>query len=205
MAIAYPHPAASQPHLACLAARGSAEPASLPPHYEEDIHPGDHSSVWGSYYDAEARAWGYACCRATTRNACCARSRSIAGHPGGSPRHVGVHCGSEARQARLSDQDTLAEVNDDSHVALADSCARRVADEPAHITTRNEAAVASAEEEGGRIDSTPGGAAGVSGVGCKRPRLTSAAVTDSSAHLRDGGGDPSARLSHPSAGPCGGS
>eukprot|EP00889_Picochlorum_renovo_P005803 jgi/Picre1/32833/NNA_008163.t1 len=37
--------------------------------YEEDVHPGNHTSVWGSWYSDGV--WGYACCHQTTRNAYC--------------------------------------------------------------------------------------------------------------------------------------
>ena len=52
---------------------GSSAPAGIAKsrQYEEDIHPGNHSSVWGSYYDVEERAWGFACCHATSRGAYC--------------------------------------------------------------------------------------------------------------------------------------
>ncbi|KAJ1978373.1 mRNA splicing protein [Dimargaris cristalligena] len=37
--------------------------------YEEDVFPGNHASVWGSYWvDGK---WGYQCCHATMRNAYC--------------------------------------------------------------------------------------------------------------------------------------
>lgn len=37
--------------------------------YEEDVHPGNHTSVWGSWY--HNGIWGYACCHQTTKNAYC--------------------------------------------------------------------------------------------------------------------------------------
>ena len=37
--------------------------------YEEDVHPGNHSSVWGSWW--AGGVWGYACCHATVRGAHC--------------------------------------------------------------------------------------------------------------------------------------
>eukprot|EP00931_Biecheleriopsis_adriatica_P057499 TRINITY_DN34121_c0_g1_i1.p1 TRINITY_DN34121_c0_g1~~TRINITY_DN34121_c0_g1_i1.p1 ORF type:complete len:265 (-),score=46.52 TRINITY_DN34121_c0_g1_i1:56-850(-) len=37
--------------------------------YQEDIWPPGHESVWGSWYCAEAGSWGFACCRATSRQA----------------------------------------------------------------------------------------------------------------------------------------
>ena len=39
--------------------------------YEEDVFPGNHSSVWGSWWDPRTRAWGYGCCHSTTKNAYC--------------------------------------------------------------------------------------------------------------------------------------
>ena len=39
--------------------------------YEEDVFPGNHTSVWGSWFDMTAQKWGYACCHATTHNAYC--------------------------------------------------------------------------------------------------------------------------------------
>ena len=39
--------------------------------YEEDVFPGNHSSVWGSWWDRRTRAWGYGCCHSTTKNAYC--------------------------------------------------------------------------------------------------------------------------------------
>ena len=39
--------------------------------YEEDIHPGNHASVWGSYFDKDTSSWGYACCWQTTKNGYC--------------------------------------------------------------------------------------------------------------------------------------
>lgn len=37
--------------------------------YEEDVHPGNHTSVWGSFWH-EGR-WGYACCHSMLKNSMC--------------------------------------------------------------------------------------------------------------------------------------
>ncbi|KAG7671044.1 hypothetical protein Ndes2437A_g04689 [Nannochloris sp. 'desiccata'] len=37
--------------------------------YEEDVHPGNHTSVWGSWW--KEGTWGYACCHQTVKNAYC--------------------------------------------------------------------------------------------------------------------------------------
>jgi len=39
--------------------------------YDEDVHPGNHASVWGSWWRREDGAWGYACCRQTLRQSYC--------------------------------------------------------------------------------------------------------------------------------------
>ena len=41
--------------------------------YEEDVHPGNHSSVWGSYW--EGGRWGYACCQSTIRGSYCIKTK----------------------------------------------------------------------------------------------------------------------------------
>lgn len=45
--------------------------------YEEDVHPNNHTSVWGSWW--EAGAWGYACCHQTFKNSYCTGEAGIAG------------------------------------------------------------------------------------------------------------------------------
>eukprot|EP00096_Caligus_rogercresseyi_P015417 TRINITY_DN7854_c0_g1_i1.p1 TRINITY_DN7854_c0_g1~~TRINITY_DN7854_c0_g1_i1.p1 ORF type:complete len:588 (+),score=246.49 TRINITY_DN7854_c0_g1_i1:387-2150(+) len=37
--------------------------------YEEDVHPGNHSSVWGSYW--KGGQWGFACCHSFIKNSYC--------------------------------------------------------------------------------------------------------------------------------------
>lgn len=39
--------------------------------WKEDSFESGHTSVWGSWYDAENRQWGYACCRMLQRNQPC--------------------------------------------------------------------------------------------------------------------------------------
>ena len=41
--------------------------------YDEDVYPGDHTSVWGSYW-SDGR-WGYACCKSHLKNALCMGNR----------------------------------------------------------------------------------------------------------------------------------
>jgi pre-mRNA-processing factor SLU7 len=46
--------------------------------YEEDVHPGNHSSVWGSFFDRTSMRWGYACCHSLTRGSYCTGAAGIA-------------------------------------------------------------------------------------------------------------------------------
>jgi len=40
--------------------------------FREDVLEDGHEAIWGSFYDAEGRSWGYACCRGTSRHQPCA-------------------------------------------------------------------------------------------------------------------------------------
>ncbi|KAI5474367.1 pre-mRNA-processing factor SLU7 [Pseudohyphozyma bogoriensis] len=54
--------------------------------YEEDVYPGNHSSVWGSYYSTTSGLWGYSCCHSTMKKSYCAgdaAKESAAAHDGG--------------------------------------------------------------------------------------------------------------------------
>ena len=37
--------------------------------YQEDINPAGHESVWGSWFDSSRGRWGFACCKATSKDA----------------------------------------------------------------------------------------------------------------------------------------
>jgi len=39
--------------------------------YEEDALIGNHSSIWGSWFDPATKQWGFACCHQTMKNAYC--------------------------------------------------------------------------------------------------------------------------------------
>ncbi|GAA6032363.1 hypothetical protein JCM8097_008137 [Rhodosporidiobolus ruineniae] len=45
--------------------------------YDEDVYPGNHSSVWGSWYSMESGQWGYRCCHSTIKGSYCAGQASI--------------------------------------------------------------------------------------------------------------------------------
>lgn len=44
--------------------------------YEEDVHPQNHTSVWGSFW--ANGTWGYACCKSTTKNSMCLGAKAEA-------------------------------------------------------------------------------------------------------------------------------
>lgn len=43
--------------------------------YDEDVHVGNHTSVFGSWYNPATQAWGYACCKQTNFHADCTVSK----------------------------------------------------------------------------------------------------------------------------------
>lgn len=43
--------------------------------YEEDVYPNNHTSVWGSWW--EAGQWGYCCCHQTHKNSYCTGEAGI--------------------------------------------------------------------------------------------------------------------------------
>ncbi|GAA5837824.1 hypothetical protein JCM11251_004670 [Rhodosporidiobolus azoricus] len=45
--------------------------------YDEDVYPGNHSSVWGSWYSTTNGKWGYACCHSCVKASYCAGQASI--------------------------------------------------------------------------------------------------------------------------------
>ena len=45
--------------------------------YEEDKYIGNHTSIWGSYYDLNTGQWGYACCQCCIFNAYCTGNDGI--------------------------------------------------------------------------------------------------------------------------------
>ncbi|GJN90992.1 hypothetical protein Rhopal_004006-T1 [Rhodotorula paludigena] len=45
--------------------------------YDEDIFPGNHQSIWGSWYQLTTGKWGYACCHSTIKGSYCAGQAGI--------------------------------------------------------------------------------------------------------------------------------
>lgn len=41
------------------------------------VHPGNHTSVWGSFYSILSGLWGYACCHSSIKSSYCAGKASI--------------------------------------------------------------------------------------------------------------------------------
>ncbi|BGP40623.1 mRNA splicing protein [Rhodotorula kratochvilovae] len=45
--------------------------------YDEDVFPGNHHSVWGSWYNLQTGQWGYACCHSPIKGSYCAGQAGI--------------------------------------------------------------------------------------------------------------------------------
>jgi len=60
------------------AAPSSSSSASAPrSRYDEDVTEGEHTAVWGSWFDVPSRSWGYACCRSCKRSPKCSGGAGI--------------------------------------------------------------------------------------------------------------------------------
>lgn len=60
------HPCAHAPHPC---AHAPMQDNKIRSRYEEDVHPGNHSSVWGSWWHDSQ--WGFSCCHQTVKNSYC--------------------------------------------------------------------------------------------------------------------------------------
>jgi len=45
--------------------------------YDEDIHPGNHTSIWGSWFNLTSFTWGYSCCHSYIKGSYCAGAAGI--------------------------------------------------------------------------------------------------------------------------------
>ena len=45
--------------------------------YDEDVYPGNHKSIWGSWFNLSTLQWGYACCHSYIKQAYCAGQAGI--------------------------------------------------------------------------------------------------------------------------------
>lgn len=60
-------------HVACRGRIVRGAEAVVRSRYDEDVFPGNHTSVWGSFW-ADGK-WGYACCKSHLKNSLCMGSR----------------------------------------------------------------------------------------------------------------------------------
>eukprot|EP01135_Chromosphaera_perkinsii_P000097 Nk52_evm48s24 gene=Nk52_evmTU48s24 len=51
--------------------KGETNNTTAKSRYAEDIHPGNHTSVWGSFWCPIDRKWGYSCCCSLVRSSYC--------------------------------------------------------------------------------------------------------------------------------------
>eukprot|EP00913_Durusdinium_trenchii_P034776 g32531.t1 len=58
--------------------------------YEEDVLIGNHSSTWGSWFDAATGRWGFACCHQCMKNSYCVPIQKAELEAGAEPEDEGV-------------------------------------------------------------------------------------------------------------------
>lgn len=69
----YSMPAGMKSLCVCRGQVIKGQEAVVRSRYDEDVFPGNHSSVWGSYW-ADGK-WGYACCKSHLKNSLCMGDR----------------------------------------------------------------------------------------------------------------------------------
>mmetsp|Transcript_136714 Transcript_136714/g.380994 ORF Transcript_136714/g.380994 Transcript_136714/m.380994 type:complete len:587 (-) Transcript_136714:205-1965(-) len=122
--------------------------------YEEDVTVGNHSSIWGSWYNSATGLWGFACCHQTLKNSYCIPLK----------RHDAVE---EQPRTDIADADELQRIG----IAVdAEQEGDASADESVSSPSEDEpTAVRGAAADGGdAAASSSTGAAGVP-LGGKRP------------------------------------
>jgi len=79
---------------AAAAAAAAAAGKTRRSRYAEDVWPGNHTSAWGSWWDGQEKAWGYACCHSSLYSSYCTGragraaqklATSFKGEEGGAP------------------------------------------------------------------------------------------------------------------------
>ncbi|KAF8325158.1 pre-mRNA-splicing factor SLU7 [Cantharellus anzutake] len=56
--------------------------------YDENVYPGNHTSVWGSWYDLSSGKWGFACCHSSISNSYCTGAAGIRAVDESSAEHL---------------------------------------------------------------------------------------------------------------------
>mmetsp|Transcript_52560 Transcript_52560/g.125538 ORF Transcript_52560/g.125538 Transcript_52560/m.125538 type:complete len:316 (-) Transcript_52560:47-994(-) len=94
-----------------MAAAAAEEPAGIERRLEESVLwkegvlNGDHTSVWGSWYDATSKKWGYACCKELKKDSACPHAAAV--------QQQRKEQKMEERQARPQGQSSSDDAEDD--------------------------------------------------------------------------------------------
>jgi pre-mRNA-processing factor SLU7 len=91
------------------------------------VHPNNHKSIWGSYYDKPNSAWGYTCCHSLTYNSYCTGKAGIAANTSTSvtalletavdKRRIDEEA--EAERSRVAEQVKHAEAREKERAGIA--------------------------------------------------------------------------------------
>mmetsp|Transcript_85092 Transcript_85092/g.150477 ORF Transcript_85092/g.150477 Transcript_85092/m.150477 type:complete len:672 (-) Transcript_85092:26-2041(-) len=91
--------------------------------YEEDVCPGNHTSIWGSWWDPNNSRWGFACCHQTMKNSYCVpikkseaveEGEGVEAIEGGEPA---TGSGARAEKVDSSDDESSGSVSDGAEAA----------------------------------------------------------------------------------------
>ncbi|KAF9454033.1 hypothetical protein P691DRAFT_798946 [Macrolepiota fuliginosa MF-IS2] len=78
--------------------------------YPEDVYVNNHTSVWGSWYDASTGTWGYACCHSIVHVSYCAGRAGIAAAEASSAQNLLTAPPPPASNEEMPDEDPVEKV-----------------------------------------------------------------------------------------------
>jgi len=102
--------------------------------YEEDVLIGNHSSVWGSYWDSGSQSWGFKCCRQCLQHAYCIPQKRESTNMELPPAEAGGVAANPEAGIALESREGAEKVDDD---------------EPAEVSSQSSKS-SSSDDEGGK-------------------------------------------------------
>ncbi|KAK4054228.1 mRNA splicing protein [Microbotryomycetes sp. JL201] len=82
--------------------------------YDEDVYPGNHTSVWGSWYSTVTGKWGFACCHSCVKASYCAGQAGIEAAEAEERGGLGLLSDKAANGGQARDTRSLMQIKADS-------------------------------------------------------------------------------------------
>ncbi|KAH8388545.1 hypothetical protein KR093_009617 [Drosophila rubida] len=102
--------------------------------YEEDVYINNHTTIWGSYWNAGR--WGYKCCKSFIKNSYCVGMQEPEGYSEGTMQPPAAVAASEAL-TRLQEEEHVEEATVESEVDSAPSSSSSEEEQPVEETKKS--------------------------------------------------------------------